>query len=289
MIKEKTMEKRRYGRTNHLSTLAVFGAVALGKLDQPQADEVIKKVIDAGINHIDIAPSYGDAEVRLGPWIPQIRKDVFLGCKTMNREKDEAIKEFHQSLKRLQAESFDLYQLHAVTTIEELDACTAKGGALEGVIEMQDQGLTRFIGITGHGMDAPAIFIEALSRFDFDSVLFPINPTLFAKEAYREDALALLDLCEEKDVGVMIIKSVAKEPWGDHQQRYHTWYAPFDDEEKIEKNVHFALSQKLAHICTPGDYRLLNMVFKACESFEPMTKDEQEALIKAQADLELIF
>lgn len=283
------MEKRRYGRTNHLSTLAVFGAVALGKLDQPQADEVIQKVIDTGINHIDVAPSYGDAELRLGPWMHQIRKDVFLGCKTMNRDKDGAIKEFHQSLKRLQTENFDLFQLHAITTIEELDACTAKGGALEGVIEMQDQGLTRFIGITGHGMDAPAIFIEALSRFSFDSVLFPVNPTLFAKDSYREDALSLLDLCEEKDVGVMIIKSVAKEPWGDREQRYHTWYAPFDDEKKIKKNVHFAVSQKLAHICTPGDYRLLDMVFKACESFEPMTQDEQEALIKAQADLELIF
>lgn len=283
------MEKRRYGRTNHLSTLAVFGAVALGKLDQPQADEVIQKVIDAGINHIDVAPSYGDAEVRLGPWMPQIRKDVFLGCKTMNRDKNGAIKEFHQSLMRLQTENFDLFQLHAITTIEELDACTAKGGALEGVIELQDQGLTRFIGITGHGMDAPAIFIEALSRFDFDSVLFPINPTLFAKDSYREDALALLDLCEEKDVGVMIIKSVAKEPWGDQEQRYHTWYVPFDDEEKIKKNVHFALSQKLAHICTPGDYRLLDMVFNSCESFKPMTQGDQKALIKAQADLELIF
>ena len=283
------MEKRRYGRTNHLSTLAIFGAVALGKLDQPQADKVIQIVIDAGINHIDVAPTYGDAEIRLGPWMPKIREDFFLGCKTMEREEKGAVDEFHRSLERLQVEYFDLYQLHAVTTMDELDSCTSKGGALDGVRKMRDEGLTNFIGITGHGMDAPTIFIEALSRFDFDSVLFPINPALYAEDSYRENAAVLLDLCQEKDVGVMIIKSVAKEPWGDREQRYHTWYEPFEDREKIQKNVHFALSQKLAHICTPGDYRLLDRVFEACKSFKQMSEREQEKLIQDQSDLELIF
>ena len=283
------MEKRRYGRTNHMSTLAVFGAVALGKLDQPQSDKVIQEVIDSGINHIDVAPTYGDAEIRLGPWMPKIRGDFFLGCKTMERDKQGAIDEFHRSLERLQVEYFDLYQLHAVTTMDDLDACTTVGGALEGIEKMRDRGLTKHIGITGHGMDAPKIFIEALSRFDFDSVLFPINPALYAHEDYRESAEELLDLCQEKDVGVMIIKSVAKEPWGNRDQRYHTWYEPFDDEETIQKNVQFALSQKLAHICTPGDYRLLDKVIKACKNFEPMPEDKQEELIREQSDLELIF
>lgn len=283
------MQKRRYGRTNHMSTLAIFGAVALGQLDQPQSDHIIQMVIDAQINHIDVAPTYGDAELRLGPWMPKIRKDFFLGCKTMQRDKKGAIDEFHRSLNRLQVEHFDLYQLHAVTTMDELDACTSKGGALEGIRKMRDEGKTKFIGITGHGMEAPAIFIEALSRFDFDSVLFPINPILFANETYRNSAKLLLDICQEKDVGVMIIKSVAKEPWGDREQRYHTWYVPFDDQESIQKNVHFALSQKLTHICTPGDYRLLDKVFNACESFEPMTQSEQKMLIQAQSTLESIF
>jgi len=283
------MEKRRFGRTDHMSTLAVFGAVALGQINQTRADQVVQNVIDASINHIDIAPSYGDAERRLGPWMPKIRKDFFLGCKTMQRDEKGAIEEFHQSLKRLQVEYFDLFQLHAVTTMEDLDTCTSQGGALDGIRKMRDAGLAKFIGITGHGLNAPQVFIEALARFEFDSVLFPINPALFANGTYREHALRLLDLCEEKDVGVMIIKSVAKEPWGDEEHRYHTWYAPFDDEESVQKNVHFALSQKLAHICTPGDYRLLDMVFNACESFEPLKQGEQEALIKAQSDLELIF
>ena len=283
------MQKRRFGGTNHLSTLAVFGAVALGQLDQPMSDQVMQQVIDAGLNHIDIAPSYGEAEARLGPWMPRIRDDFFLGCKTMERTKDGAIQEAHQSLNRLQVDHFDLSQLHAVTTMEELDVCTMREGALEGLREMRTNGLTQFIGITGHGMQAPAIFIEALSRFDFDSVLFPIYPALYANEDYRMKAQELLDLCEDRNVGVMIIKSVAKEPWGEREHRYHTWYVPFEDEQAIQTNVQFVLSQKLTHICTPGDYRLLDKVFKACENFQPMPAEMQEDLIKKQANLALIF
>lgn len=283
------MEKRRFGRTNHMSTLAVFGAVALGRLEQSAADKVMQQVIDAGINHIDIAPSYGEAEARLGLWMPHIRQNFFLGCKTMERSKNGLIKEFHESMKRLKVDGFDLYQLHAVTTMEELDQCTQRGGALEGAVEMREKGLTRYIGITGHGMQAPQIFMEALSRFDFDSVLFPIYPALFAKEEYRTGALALLDLCEKQDVGVMAIKAIAKEPWGEHEHQYHTWYKPFDEKEAIQRNINFVLSQKLTHFCTAGDYRLLDDIFEACDNFEPMPEAEQQALIKKQADLELIF
>jgi len=283
------MQTRLFGRTNHMSTVAVFGGVALGQLDQSMADIVIQQVIDAGVNHIDIAPSYGEAELRLGPWMPRIRDDFFLGCKTTERTKQGAIAEFHQSLERLQVDAFDLYQLHAVTTMDELDQCTRAGGSLEGVIKMRDQGLTRFIGITGHGMQAPAIFIEALRRFDFDTVLFPIFPALFTDEDYRRNTLDLLDLCEEKDVGVMTIKAIAKGPWGDREPHFHTWYEPFDDQETIQKMVNFSLSQKLAHICTVGDYRIMGKVLTACENFTPLGHDAQEALIEEQSDLEIFF
>jgi predicted aldo/keto reductase-like oxidoreductase len=286
---EKNMEKRRFGRTNHMSTLAVFGGVALGQLDQPTADRVIQQVIDAGVNHIDIAPSYGEAELRLGPWMPKIRDDFFLGCKTMERSKQGAINEFNQSLERLQVDTFDLFQLHAVTTTEELDECTRTGGSLEGVIEMREQGLTRFIGITGHGMQTPALFSEALHRFDFDSVLFPIYTALFADDDYRTQTLALLDLCEEKDVGVMIIKAIAKEPWGERDHDYHTWYAPFEDQTTIHHNINFVLTHKLTHICTVGDYRLLGKVLQACQHFKPLSADAQNALIQEQSKQELIF
>jgi predicted aldo/keto reductase-like oxidoreductase len=272
-----------------MSTLAVFGGVALAKVDQPTADAIIQQVIDSGVNHIDIAPSYGDAELRLGPWMPRIRKDFFLGCKTMQRTRQGAIDEFHASLERLQAEDFDLYQLHAVTSMAELDRCTQTGGSLEGAIEMRAQGLTRFIGITGHGMQTPAIFIEALRRFDFDTVLFPIFPALFADETYRRQALALLDVCEEKDVGVMTIKAIAKGPWGDREKHFHTWYIPFDDQAIIQRMVNFSLSQKLTHICTVGDHRILGKVLAACERFEPMNADEKEVLVEQQSHLEIFF
>jgi predicted aldo/keto reductase-like oxidoreductase len=283
------MKKRKYGRTGHMSTVAVFGGVALGQIDQPLADKVVQQVIDSGINHIDIAPSYGHAEERLGPWMPKIREDFFLGCKTTERKKEDALKEFHQSLQRLQVDRFDLYQLHAVTTMAELDACTANGGALEGIIEMREAGLTRHIGITGHGMQAPEIFIEALNRFDFDSVLFPINPTLFADDAYRNKTLELLSLCDDKDVGVMIIKAIAKGPWGDQEHRFHTWYVPFEDQEKIQKSIDFVLSLPNTHICTTGDYRILPKVIEACEKFEFMDESERRALSEARQDLENIF
>lgn len=283
------MEKRRFGRTNHMSTVAIFGAVALGQLEQPLADKVMEDVMAAGVNHIDVAPTYGQAEARLGPWMPKIREDIFLGCKTTERTRKGATNEFYESMDRLQVRKFDLYQLHAVTEMTELDKCTQKGGALEAVVEMREKGLTDYIGITGHGFHAPSVFIEALNRFDFDSVLFPINPALFADAAYRKDSLRLLDRCEEKDVGVMIIKSVAREPWGERTHNYHTWYMPFDQPKEIQESINFVLSHKLTHICTPGDYRLLDKVFTACEEFEPMDADAQQALIENRSIFETIF
>lgn len=283
------MEKRRFGRTGHMSTLAVFGAASLGQLDQPLADQVIQGMINAGVNHIDIAPSYGQAELRLGPWMPRIRDRFFLGCKTMERTQEGLTRECHESLGRLRVEKFDLYQLHAITTMAELDQCTAHDGALHGAIKMREQGLTRYIGITGHGMQAPQIFLEALSRFEFDSVLFPIYAALFANDEYRAAATALLDLCEKKDVGVMAIKAIAKQPWGEDEHSHHTWYRPFEEKELIQRNINFVLSHKLTHICTAGDYRLLDDVYEACDNFKPMSKTEQQALIEKQADLEIIF
>ncbi|MFW5713761.1 MAG: aldo/keto reductase [Brevefilum sp.] len=282
------MDKRRFGRTDH-STLAVFGAASLSRLDQPLADQVIQGMINVGLNHIDIAPTYGEAELRMGPWMPRIREKFFLGCKTMERTKEGLIKECHESLGRLRVDQFDLYQLHAITTMAELNQCTQNGGALEGAIEMREQGLTRFIGITGHGMEAPQLFIEALSRFDFDSVLFPIYPALFADDQYRAGALALLDLCEEKDVGVMAIKAIAKAPWGEREHTHHTWYEPFEDKEAIQRNINFVLSHKLTHICTAGDYRLLDDIYEACKNFEPIPTEEQQTVIEEQANLDLIF
>ncbi len=273
------MEKRRLGRTGHLSTVITFGAVALARVSQAEADRAMELVLEYGVNHIDVAPSYGEAEVRLGPWMPQIRSQVFLGCKTQQRTREGAWAELHRSLERLRVDSFDLYQLHAVGTLEELDKCTAPGGALEAIIQAREQGLVRWIGITGHGHQAPATHLEALRRFDFDTVMFPLNFVLYSDPAYRAAADQLLRVAREKDVGVQIIKTVARGPWGTEPKTHDTWYAPFTDPEKIYRAVAFVLSLPVTTLTTPGDLRLLPHVLAAGARFRPLSQEGMAALL----------
>lgn len=283
------METRRFGRTAHMSTVAVFGAAAFWEITQEDADKVIESVIAAGINHIDVAPSYGQAEIRIGPWMPRARGRFFLGCKTMERTKAGAWKEMQESLERLQTEAFDLYQCHAITTMEELDAVTMKGGALEAFVEARRAGLTKFIGITGHGADAPKIYLEALRRFDFDSVMFPLNFIQMASPEFRKHAEELIATCKAKDVGLLIIKSVTKAPWGERQHTATTWYEPFDKSEEIQRAVNFVLSQDVTGLCTAGDTRVLPLVIQACENFSRLSKDEVEEMIKSGGQFEPLF
>lgn len=283
------METRSFGRTGHRSTVAIFGAVALGQVSQEEADQVMEMIIEAGVNHIDVAPSYGQAELRVGPWMPRERGRFFLGCKTMERTKEGAWKEFRESLERLQTESFDLYQCHAITKMEELDAVTMRGGALEAFEEARREGLTRFLGITGHGVDAPKIYLEALRRFDFDSVLFPLNFVQMANPEYRTYAEELIATCKAKDVGTMIIKSVTKGPWGQKEHTATTWYEPFHDSEDIQKAVNFALSYEISGLCTAGDTRVLPIMLKACENFTPLSQAEKEEMIQSGNQYEPLF
>jgi aryl-alcohol dehydrogenase-like predicted oxidoreductase len=283
------MEKRRFGRTGHHGSVAIFGAAAFWEVTQAQAEQTIEQVIAAGVNHIDVAPSYGGAEERLGPIMPQIRDQFFLGCKTMEREKAGAAAELRRSLERLQVDRFDLYQIHAVTNMDELDQATRRGGALEAIVEAREEGLLDYIGITGHGVESPAVFLEALERFDFDSVLFPINFVQYALPAFRRNAEALLDKCRAADVGSMIIKSVAKGPWGDGDKRYDTWYEPLDEAERIQQAVNFALSQDVSGLCTAGDLTILPLFLEACAKFERLSPEGQEALIARAAEYEPLF
>jgi aryl-alcohol dehydrogenase-like predicted oxidoreductase len=283
------MKTRCLGRTGHESTLAIFGSAAFFEISQADADDAMKVVIKAGVNHIDVAPLYGQAEERLGPWLAKERDRFFLGCKTEERKKEDAAAEMRRSLKRLQVDSFDLYQLHAVCTMEELDQVTGPEGALEAIIEAREDGLTRFIGITGHGMEAPSVFLEALRRFDFDTVLFPLNFILFAHPEYREKAETLLRQCHERDIGVMTIKSIAKGPWGEQARVGTTWYEPFEEPKMMQRAVDFVLSQDVTGLITAGDTLLMPKVLAACERFKPMGEDEQEALIAEGSSHELIF
>jgi aryl-alcohol dehydrogenase-like predicted oxidoreductase len=283
------MQTRRFGRTGHHSTIAIFGAAAFWQVDQAQADATMRQVIEAGVNHIDVAPSYGVAEQRLGPWLARERSRFFLGCKTMERSKEGAAAEMRRSLELLQVDTFDLYQIHAVTSMAELDAATRRGGAIEALVEAREAGLIRTIGITGHGVDSPAVFVEALQRFDFDTVLFPVNFVQYANPVYRSNAEALLSLCRARDVGVMAIKAVAREPWGDQPRTATTWYRPFDDLPTIQRAVDFALSQDITGLCTTGDVHVLPIMLEACANFSPLAGTEQDRMISSAAAYEPLF
>ena len=283
------MQTRRFGRTGHLSTIAIFGAAAFWQISQADADKVMEEVIEAGVNHIDIAPSYGQAEERVGPWMPRERARFFLGCKTTERTKASAWNELQQSLNRLQTETLDLYQCHAVNTMEELDAVTMKGGALEAFVEARQHGLIKFIGITGHGANAPQIYLEALRRFDFDSILFPLNFVQMALPEYRKQSEALIAECKAKDVGTMIIKSITKAPWGARPHTATTWYEPFEALDEIQRAVNFALSYDVTGLCTAGDTRILPLLLKACENFTPLNESEREEMIQSAKRYEPLF
>jgi predicted aldo/keto reductase-like oxidoreductase len=283
------MEKRTFGRTGHASTVAIFGAAAFFEISQSKADRIMEYVLSTEINHIDVAPSYGQAEIRLGPWLAKHRDRFFLGCKTQERTKSSAAQELRQSLEKLQVDRFDLFQLHAVTSMEELDQVTAPGGALEAIIEAKEEGLVEFIGITGHGLEVPTVFLEALERYDFDSVLFPINFILYENLAYREGVQTLLQLCEQRAIGSMVIKHIAKGPWGDVEKTHTTWYRPFSEEHWIQRCIDFVLSQPISGICTPGDINLLPLVVDACQNYKPMNLALQDELIAKTDRFEPLF
>jgi aryl-alcohol dehydrogenase-like predicted oxidoreductase len=273
------LQTRRFGRTGHMSTLAIFGAAAFWEISQAAADRVMEQVIAAGVNHIDVAPSYGQAEERIGPWMRRERGRFFLGCKTMERTRAGAWSELRRSLERLHSETFDLYQLHAITTFDELDAVTAPGGALEAFVEARQAGLIKHIGITGHGVDAPAIYLEALKRFDFDSITFPLNFVQAGNPEYYRNAEELIRQCRTRDIGLMVIKSIAMGPWGEKEKTHTTWYEPFSKAELIRQAVNFVLSYDVTGICTAGDIHLLPLVLKACEEYRALSPEERDALI----------
>lgn len=273
------MERRRLGRTGQMSTVVAFGSAGVGRVDQEVADRAIQTALDYGVNHIDVAPTYGDAELRLKPWMPRIRNKIFLGCKTKQRTRDAAKAELHCSLERLGTDRMDLYQLHAVCKLPELDECTAKGGALEALIEARDEGLVRWLGITGHSHDAPATHLEALRRFPFDTVMFPLNFVLWAIQGYQRDTSILLEYCRQRDVGVHIIKTLAKDPWGDRPKTYTTWYEPFTDQAIIDQAVAFVLSQPVTTLCSTGDVTVLPKFLAAADHYRPLTREAQDALV----------
>ena len=278
------MDTRRLGRTGHESTIAILGGAAFARSDPDETAAGFAHAIAAGVNHLDIAPQYGLAEVLVGPHIPAVRDRLFVACKTLRKNVDGVKAQAQESLTKLGCDRFDLYQAHAVTSLEVLDE---RMDALAEIVRMRDEGLTRFAGITGHDLTVPATFVEALRRFDLDTVMFPVNARLWADDDYRRDAETLLALCAERDVGVMAIKAGAARPWGDREKWATSWYEPRRD---IATGVRFTLSADGVHaFATPGDVAMTRAAIDAAAAFTPMTADEQLAAIEATRDEPHIF
>jgi aryl-alcohol dehydrogenase-like predicted oxidoreductase len=285
------MERRRLGRLEHPSSVLIYGGAALASVTQDVADASIRLALDAGINHIDTAADYGDSELRLAPWMPAIRDDIFLATKTGDRTASAAHDSIRRSLDRLVVERVDLLQLHAIGSLDELDLVTGHGGALEGAIRAREEGLVGAIGITGHGMLAPATHLEALRRFDFDTVLTPYNHRLSLVPEYRGAFEALTELAVERDVALMLIKTIARNLWRDGIEKTRTtWYEPLEDRAAIDAAVAFALSLPgVTGIATPGDVGLLAPVIDAERRAGSIEAEDAARTLAAVPDMEPPF
>ncbi len=270
------METRRLGKTGHMSSIIALGGAAFWQISQDDADTAIDMAVGHGINHIDVAPLYGQAEIRIGSWLERNRPKIFLACKTRERGKLGAWEGIKRSLDKLKVDSFDLFQLHGIDDAETLNVVLGSGGALEAILEAKEQGLVRFVGITGH---RPYIHIEALHRFDFDTVMFPLNRVHTAHLNDWNNFFPLLEIAKEKDVGVIAIKSIAKRPWERTSHFYRTWYEPFDQPQEIQKSLRYTLSQAITTAVMPGDLQLWLKVISAAEEFKPLTEKEQQEVI----------
>ncbi len=272
------MEYRKLGKTGFKVSVITLGGCGPGFVSQEIADEAVKLALDYGINMLDIAPSYGEAETRLKPWIEKYRNKFFIAEKTTKRTKEEAWKELQQSLERTAADYFDSYQFHAVGTREELETILGKGGAMEAFSEAKETGIIKNIGITGHSNIE--IFIEALERFDFDTVLLPVNVSAMTDPHPHNDFRPLLQIAKEKDIGIVAIKSVLKRRWVDDNRNYNTWYEPLDEPEMVSKAISYTLSQEgVTTIPLPCDVRLWKEVLDAGNKYTKMSQDEQKEFI----------
>ena len=281
--------KLAFGRTGHLSTRALFGAAALSEVTQDEADKTLELLLEYGINHIDTAASYGEAELRIGPWMAKHRQDFFLATKTEKRTYAGAKEELRRSLERLQVDYVDLWQMHFLIEEDDWQTAMGPGGALEAFIEAKEQGLARFLGITGHELRVTSFHKRSLERYDFDSVLLPYNPGLMKNPAYVEGFETLMSMCQKRNVAVQTIKSISRGPWNDKERIRATWYEPYEDQAQIDTIVHWVLSRPGIFLNTVGDIYILPKVLDAVHRFDETASqaDFEDAI--AQIDVEPLF
>jgi aryl-alcohol dehydrogenase-like predicted oxidoreductase len=278
-----------FRRTGHESTRAVFGAAALSKVTQDEADQTLQVLLHYGINHIDVAAGYGDAELRIAPWLKEHPGRFFLATKTGGRTYDDARREIHRSLERMGVERVDLIQLHSLADPIEWDQALSPKGALDACIEAREQGLVRFIGVTGHGSQIAATHLRSLERFDFDSVLLPYSYIMMQDPHYAAMFEKVCAVCAERNIAVLTIKSIARRPWWGREHTRSTWYEPFDEQRDIDAAVHWVLARPGIFLATVGDIHLLPKVLNAADRFRAVPDDETMREQSARLDAVPLF
>lgn len=269
--------KQLFGRSGHMSTRTLFGAAALSHVTQQEADRTLEVLLQYGVNHIDVAASYGDAELRIAPWLKQYRSQFFVATKTDGRTAQAAKEDLHRSLERMGIDYVDLWQLHNLVDPIEWDIALSPGGAIDAAIEAKQQGLVRAIGVTGHGLEIAATHRRSLERYDFDSVLLPYNFLTIQSPYYEENFNALFATCQQRNAAVQTIKSIAYRPWWGRPHTHETWYQPLDNQQDIDLAVHWVLKQPGIFLDTVGDIALLPMVLDAASRFRPGQTEPSDA------------
>jgi aryl-alcohol dehydrogenase-like predicted oxidoreductase len=278
-----------FGSTGHESTRTLFGAASLASLTQAEADPTLELLLEHGINHIDTAASYGDAELRLAPWLAQHRDRFFLATKTGQRDRAGAREEIRRSLDRLGVDRVDLLQLHNLVDVIEWETALREGGALEAAVEAREEGLVRFIGVTGHGLTVAKMHLRSLDRFPFDSVLLPYSYVQMRDERYASDFEALAAVCTERNVAIQTIKSITLAPWDGREQTAATWYEPLREQADIDLAVHWVLGRPGVFLNTVGDVTLLPKVLDAASRYESRPSDETMDELAARRNLVPLF
>ena len=258
-----------FGSTGHHSTRCIFGGTALSRASQKEADRILELLLKYGINHIDTAAGYGDSELRIGPWMRRHRDRFFLATKTGERSAAGAREQLERSLQRLQVERVDLIQLHSLTEPDEWEQALGRGGALEALIRAREEGLARYIGVTGHGVTVARTHLNALQRHPFDAVLLPLNYPMFQLPEYAADFRELRELCRQRGVAVQTIKAIARRRWTGSERPHRTWYEPLADQQDIDAAVHWVLQHEGVFLNTAGDMALLPRTLDAAARFSP--------------------
>lgn len=278
-----------FGRTGHESTRVIFGAAALGNVSQGDADRTMELITEHGINHIDTAASYGEAELRLGPWLAEHRAKFFVATKTGERQAGPAYDEIRRSLDRMRIDQIDLIQLHNLVDPDEWTTALGPGGALDAARRAREEGLVRFIGVTGHGVTVAAMHQRSLAQFPFDAVLLPYNYAMMQNPAYAADFDELAATCQELNTAVQTIKAITRAPWGAREATANTWYEPLRDQEAIDHAVHWVLGRPALYLNTVGDIGILPKVLDAAERYRHRPSDETMHRFAHEWDLEPLF